>query len=82
VYSTFIIVMLAGAINRIEKVNHTSYYLVLTGAILFVLSDSAIAVNKFSYNFPYSGTVIMSTYVIAQYLIVTGYIKQFREKTL
>jgi uncharacterized membrane protein YhhN len=80
-YSSVIISMLAGAINRIEKVNRISYCLVLTGAMLFVISDSAIAVNKFSYNFPFSETLIMSTYVIAQYLIITGYIKQFREKT-
>jgi uncharacterized membrane protein YhhN len=69
--------MLAGAINRMEKVNRASYYMVLTGAVLFVISDSAIAVNKFSYHFESSGAVIMSTYVIAQFLIITGYIKQF-----
>jgi uncharacterized membrane protein YhhN len=80
-YSAVIIAMLAGAINRLEKVKRESYYMVLTGAILFVISDSAIAVNKFSYNFPSSDTVIMSTYVLAQFLIITGYIKQFREKT-
>ena len=77
-YSIVILTMLAGAINRIEKVKTGSYYLVLTGAILFVISDSVIAVNKFSHQFKSSGILIMSTYVIAQYLIVTGYIFQFR----
>jgi uncharacterized membrane protein YhhN len=71
--------MLTGAINRLEKVNRASYYLVLTGAILFVISDSAIAVNKFSHHFESSGIVIMSAYIIAQFLIITGYIKEFRE---
>ncbi|MCX6253732.1 MAG: lysoplasmalogenase [Bacteroidia bacterium] len=75
-YSIVILTMLAGAINRIEKVNRVSYFLVLAGAILFVISDSAIAINKFSYHFESSGIVIMSTYVIAQFLIVLGYIKQ------
>jgi uncharacterized membrane protein YhhN len=80
-YSIVILTMLTGAINRLEKVNMVSYYLVLMGAIFFVISDSAIAINKFSYQFESSGTVVMSTYVVAQFLIVMGYIKQFREKT-
>jgi uncharacterized membrane protein YhhN len=77
-YATVILTMLAGAINRIEKVNTESYYRVLAGAILFVLSDSAIAISKFRYQFGSSEFVIMSTYIVAQYLIVSGYIYQFR----
>ena len=75
VYAVVILTMLASAINRLRKVNRLSYYLVLTGAILFVLSDSAIAINRFTRDFNYSESVIMSTYLAAQYLIVTGYIK-------
>jgi uncharacterized membrane protein YhhN len=77
IYAIVILSMLSGAINRKEKVNRRSYWLVLAGAILFVISDSAIAVNKFSLPFESSGIVIMSTYILAQYLIVTGYINQF-----
>jgi uncharacterized membrane protein YhhN len=79
-YSIVILSMLLTAINRIGKVNYVSFYMVLTGAILFVVSDSAIAVNKFSHHFESSGLVIMSTYIIAQFLIITGYIKQFGDK--
>lgn len=75
IYAVVILTMLTSAINRLGKVNRISYYLVLSGAILFVLSDSAIAVNKFTWDFDYSGPVIMSTYLAGQYLIVTGYIK-------
>jgi uncharacterized membrane protein YhhN len=78
IYAAVILTMLSGAINRLEKVNRKSYYLVLAGAILFVISDSSIAVNKFSHQFESSGIVIMSTYIVAQYLIVAGYISQFR----
>ena len=78
-YAIIILTMLSGAINRIGKVNRRSFWLVLAGAILFLISDSAIAVNKFSYQFKGSGIVIMSTYIVAQYLIVAGYIYQFRE---
>ena len=77
-YTIVILSMLAGALNRIEKVKKVSFYLVLAGAILFVISDSVIAFNKFVHQFDSSGIVIMSTYVIAQYLIVAGYIIQFK----
>ena len=76
-YAIVILTMLAGAINRKEKVKKSSYLMVLAGAILFVISDSVIAINKFSYQFESSGIVIMSTYILAQYLIVAGYIDQF-----
>jgi uncharacterized membrane protein YhhN len=76
IYAIVILAMLSGAINRKEKVNQRSYWLVLAGAILFVISDSSIAVNKFSLPFESSGIIIMSTYILAQYLIVTGYIYQ------
>jgi uncharacterized membrane protein YhhN len=79
IYAIVILTMLSGAINRSEKVNQRSYWLVLAGAVLFVISDSSIAVNKFSLPFESSGIVIMSTYIIAQYLIVTGYIYQFSQ---
>jgi uncharacterized membrane protein YhhN len=77
-YAIVILAMLSSAINRIDKVNRISYYLVLTGAVLFVISDSAVAVNKFSIHFKSSGFVIMSTYIIGQFLLILGYIKQFR----
>ncbi len=75
-YSLVILTMLTGAINRLEKVNRPGYYLVLAGAILFVISDSAIAINKFSHPFDSAGIVIMMTYILAQYLILIGFIKQ------
>jgi uncharacterized membrane protein YhhN len=77
VYAIVILIMLAGAINRKKKVSTTSYLLVLAGAILFVLSDSAIAINKFGHSFTGSSIVVMATYLTAQYLIVTGYIRQW-----
>ncbi len=76
IYAVVILTMLTAAINRKEKVQKQSYYLVLLGAICFVLSDSLIAVNKFSVHFAFSGIVIMVTYIVAQYLIVTGYLSQ------
>lgn len=77
VYETAMISMLAGAVSRIGKVNRTSYFMVLTGAILFIISDSVLALNKFVQPVPLSTLIIMGTYIAAQWLIATGYIKQF-----
>ncbi len=80
IYTFVILAMLTGAINRLKKVNALSYWLVLTGAILFLISDSALAINKFGHPFTGSSIVVMSTYLFAQYLIITGYIRQFRSE--
>jgi uncharacterized membrane protein YhhN len=75
-YAAVILSMVAAAINRMERVNRISYIAVLCGAILFVISDSLISINKFYAPFRYSGIAIMSTYILAQYLIVYGIVKQ------
>ena len=81
-YTIVILTMLAGAINRKGKVNMMSYTMILAGAIFFVISDSVIALNKFGNKFESSETIIMSTYIVAQYFIVAGYILQFRDNKL
>ncbi|GAB3641152.1 hypothetical protein GCM10027423_17880 [Spirosoma arcticum] len=48
----------------------SGYWPVLTGALLFMLSDSAIAVNSFLTPFAGSTPLIMGTYAAAQYLLV------------
>ena len=80
VYTIVILTMVCSAITRFGKVNLTSWILVMTGAILFLISDSGIAINKFYSHFYGAPVIIMTTYVIAQYLIVTGYIREFKAK--
>lgn len=77
VYTVVILSMLLAAINREKKVNRQSFLLVLAGAILFVLSDSMIAVNKFTQPFELARIAIMSSYITAQYLIAVGCTRQF-----
>ncbi len=77
VYAAVILSMLVAAINRKGKVNPQSYQLVLMGAILFVLSDSMIAVNKFKQSFELARVAIMGSYITAQYLIAIGCLRQF-----
>lgn len=45
------------------------------GAVLFLISDSVLAVNRFRMPVPLSGWVVWSTYYIAQLLITLGYSK-------
>lgn len=75
-YTVIILAMLAAALNRYRKVNGLSYILVVIGALLFVASDSMIAVNRFIERFDFARILITASYVTAQYLIVLGSIKQ------
>jgi uncharacterized membrane protein YhhN len=76
IYALVILAMLAAAITRAGKTGIASFWLVLAGALLFVLSDSLLAVNKFSHAMPAAPVLIMSTYVVGQFLIVTGFLRQ------
>lgn len=42
------------------------------GALLFIISDSIIAMNKFVVMIPQSGILIMTTYYLAQFLLARG----------
>ncbi|TCD10493.1 lysoplasmalogenase [Pedobacter frigidisoli] len=75
-YAIIITFMAIMAVNRYGKVNIFSFKLILYGALFFLLSDSALAINKFAQPIPQSGVLIMATYMIAQYLIVYGTIER------
>jgi uncharacterized membrane protein YhhN len=75
VYAAVILSMLSAAITRVNSVSLPGFLLVLSGAVLFVLSDSMIAVNKFSFAFTGAPALIMITYILGQYLIIKGLIK-------
>ena len=72
IYAIVITFMAIMALNRYGKVNLSSFQLILFGALFFLLSDSILAVNKFSISIPQAGVLIMATYMIAQYFIVYG----------
>ena len=73
IYTTIIMIMAITALFR--KANGTS--LVLIGAMLFVASDSLLALNKFYQPFVAAGFWTMLTYILAQYFIITGMISYF-----
>jgi len=49
---------------------------VLCGALLFLVSDSALAVNKFLMPLPYADYIVMVTYYGAQFLILFGFLRE------
>jgi uncharacterized membrane protein YhhN len=72
IYSIALISMVLNALFRFGRTNTRSYWLVLSGAVLFMISDSILAINKFSGPIEMGGTLIMLTYIAAQFLIVEG----------
>ena len=69
-----IMAILAG--YRYRRVNLLSFRLICFGAIFFVISDAALAYMKFVEPYTFAGILIMSTYMIAQFLITLGTIER------
>lgn len=72
IYVLVISMMMMMASFRNQRVNPESFKLILFGAMLFLLSDSILAYNKFVQPIDHAGNWIMATYMIAQYLITIG----------
>lgn len=79
VYAVTITYMTITAMHRYGKTNTSSFWLVMIGALLFMFSDSTLAFNKFVEPIPKARIIIMSTYIIAQYFIIEGFIKHVKE---
>ncbi len=75
-YMIVILLMANTSFLRSNRDSQTSYLLVFVGALFFMLSDSLLAINMFYKSLPLSNIWIMTTYAIAQFLIVYGIVKQ------
>jgi uncharacterized membrane protein YhhN len=78
-YAIVLMVMVLQALFRYGYTNTVSFWFVFVGAILFMISDSMIAVNKFLSSFELAGVAIMVTYILAQFLIIKGLLLHFEE---
>ena len=78
VYMLAILGMSSMALNRYGNGHPISFSFIFAGSILFVISDSMIAINKFLTPIPYEGLFVMSTYISAQFLIMKGLLKQYQ----
>ncbi|NND31080.1 MAG: lysoplasmalogenase [Saprospiraceae bacterium] len=74
-YMMTILAMATLAYLRKENVPRESFSWVLAGAILFIISDSILAINRFRSPLPYADVWVMTTYASAQFCIVWGLIK-------
>lgn len=76
IYCAVILCMCVVAINRYGRTTSKSALLIITGALLFMFSDSIIALNKFTplfeSNHILASLLIMTLYIAGQYLIVEG----------
>ena len=79
-YAIAISTMFLVSFSRKHSTSSASFQSVLTGACLFVISDSLIALNKFWEPFFQSGLWIMLTYGSAQFLIIKGLIKHMQDQ--
>lgn len=76
-YILAILGMAIFALNRYGRTSPKSFRWVFLGALLFMLSDSIIAFDRFKNPIPFASFLIMSTYATAQGLIVFGILKHF-----
>jgi uncharacterized membrane protein YhhN len=70
VYAATITIMAILALHLRGVISDYSARWLFLGAVLFVLSDSMIAINKFGYPFPEARVAIMGTYILGQYALV------------
>ncbi|MDH5609664.1 MAG: lysoplasmalogenase [Cyclobacteriaceae bacterium] len=75
IYGISLLFMSALAYHRQGLTGEGSYYLTSAGATLFLFSDSLLALNRFSFDIPYSQVWVMVTYLSAQFLITDGIIR-------
>jgi uncharacterized membrane protein YhhN len=75
VYAIVLMLMAINALFRLGHTNQASFAWVFMGALLFMISDSALAFNKFHTQFVGASFMIMLTYIGAQAMIVQGILK-------
>lgn len=75
VYSLAIMTMLLSCLNLSGKIPPKTFLVLFSGAFLFMVSDSIIALNKFKaeeFSIPFARIFIMAFYLLGQFLIVKG----------
>ncbi len=75
-YALTIITMVLTSTRLKDVFEVQNFKILLSGTILFVISDSAIAINKFYHEFPLASFFIMITYIFAQFFIISSIINE------
>jgi uncharacterized membrane protein YhhN len=74
-YALTIVIMVLNALFRYGRTQSASFWMVFFGAVLFMISDSLIAINKFVGTVASAHLLIMSTYIVAQVFIIEGLLR-------
>jgi uncharacterized membrane protein YhhN len=80
-YMGVILTMVLFALLRKGAVLKKSFEFVMAGAILFLISDGILAIDKFNDPFSFSNVLIMGSYGLAQLLIVLGILEEQKIRT-
>ncbi len=80
IYGVVLSFMLMLAMHTTFSRNKKAGWLMTIGAILFVISDSLLAIDKFYSALPNAGLIIIFTYGVAQLLIIIGAIEYIRSQ--
>ena len=75
VYGLVISIMLSFAVDLWRSKDLVASFFVILGALLFISSDSLLAINKFYSSFEFAGILIMLTYGTAQLFITLGTVR-------
>ncbi len=75
--------LLVMSTNVYSSVNNTIFgRYVMLGGLFFIFSDSVLSINRFSIDVRLSSVWVLSSYVIAQWFIVYGYMNSKRRAEL
>ena len=74
-YVLVIALMAAQAIGRAQVLRNRAAWVVALGAGFFMVSDSLLATNRFAQPLPLAQLWVLSTYYLAQILIVCGWVQ-------
>lgn len=80
IYALVLVLMVLNALFRYGRTNNQSFWFVFGGSVLFMLSDSLLAINKFLSPLSMAEILIMGTYITAQFFIVHGIVKHLSPK--
>ncbi len=81
-YALTLAAMLLTSFHAFNFQKHSFAKICITGTLLFVVSDSFLAINRFYQPFEFANILIMLTYAVAQFLITLGAWQNLSENSL
>ncbi len=78
IYTAVISLMLMISLNAFDLRSQSFGKICVVGTVLFAISDSILALNRFAFSIYFSSALVMFSYAIAQLLITEGALKNLR----